>query len=99
MKKCALIILWLTTFVAPLFAQEPNPSWVTKINELDDKIKTYQEQEKWAELSDCMLEQHKLFDAQSKEDRKKYFNMEEIYPGYYYNLACYSSLAVLLCPR
>lgn len=93
MKRYITIILIMVAFVAPLFSQEPNPTWVTKMKELDGKIKTYQEQKKWVELSDCMNEQLELFEAQSVEDRVKYFNMEEIYPGFYYNLACYSSLA------
>ena len=93
MKRYITIILIMVAFVAPLFSQEPNPTWVTKMKAFDGKIKTYQEQKKWVELSDCMNEQLELFEAQSVEDRVKYFNMEEIYPGFYYNLACYSSLA------
>lgn len=91
MKNIVAAVLAFVAFVTTSFAQQPD--WAMRINELDSLINEFHSQKDWTRISDCMEEQKRIVNSHSKDELKQYFNFEELYPDFYYNLACYSALA------
>ena len=76
-----------------LIAQEEHSQWVNEILELEGQINESRKQKDWTRISDCMEKQRKIFCAQPVEERKKIKRNGELGPNFYYDFACYSSLA------
>ena len=92
-KNILMALLMVLMSATTLIAQEEHPQWIKEIIELEGQIDKYRKQKDWTRVSDCMEKLQKIFYAQSVEERKKGSRSEELDYNFYYNFACYSSLA------
>lgn len=92
-KNILMALLMVLMSATTLIAQEEHPQWIKEIIELEGQIDEYRKQKDWTRVSDCMEKLQKIFYAQSVEERKKGSRSEELDYNFYYNFACYSSLA------
>lgn len=92
-RNIFMALLMVLMSATTLIAQEEHPQWVNEILELEGQINESRKQKDWARISDCMEKQRKIFCAQPVEERKKIRRNGKLGPNFYYDFACYSSLA------
>lgn len=92
-RNIFMALLMVLMSATTLIAQEEHSQWVNEILELEGQINESRKQKDWTRISDCMEKQRKIFCAQPVEERKKIKRNGELGPNFYYDFACYSSLA------
>lgn len=90
MKKILLLILVATTLFS---AAAQTPEWQQQLDRLDEQADKLREQKEWKKLVANCKQQYKIYMSQPDSVRMAYMGTTDINGNYYYNLACYSTLA------
>ena len=92
MRRKVWSILMMLTIATTVWAQQ-KPKWAEEVDKLQVEINESRKQKQWSKLSDCMAKQEQVFHSHPEEERIKHIGISELSSNFYYNLACYSSLA------
>lgn len=90
MKKILLLILAVTALVS---ATAQTAEWQQQLANLDEQADKLHEQKNWKALVNNCKKQYEIYMALPDSVRIAYMGTTEINGNYYYNLACYSTLA------
>lgn len=90
MRKILLLILAATTLFS---AAAQTPEWQQQLDRLDEQADKLREQKEWKKLVANCKQQYKIYMSQPDSVRMAYIGTTDINGNYYYNLACYSTLA------
>ena len=90
MKKIFLLSLALMAFVG---ASAQTPAWQEELNRLDKEADQFYADKQWKKLVANQEQYRKVFMSQPDSVRQKHFWDTDLSGNYYYNLACWKTLA------